>query len=100
MATYLILNLVFIAIAILVLSLTKSLNLNQATLVTMAIILLMTAVFDSLIIGVGIVAYDENLITGIKIGLAPIEDFFYAVLAVLLVPAVWTMLKKEQHGKN
>jgi hypothetical protein len=26
------------------------------------------------------------------IGIAPIEDFFYTVAAVLLIPAVWTYL--------
>ena len=52
-----------------------------ATLVLLAI----TALFDNLIIGFGIVAYDENLISGIKIGLAPIEDFAYSLAAPLLI---------------
>jgi lycopene cyclase domain-containing protein len=51
--------------------------------------LLMTAIFDNLIIWSGIVAYDPQNISGIKIGLAPIEDFAYTVAAVLLVTTVW-----------
>lgn len=48
-------------------------------------LLIITAVFDNLIIGTGIVAYDEELISGIKIGLAPIEDFSYSLAGPLLV---------------
>jgi lycopene cyclase domain-containing protein len=48
-------------------------------------LLVATAVFDNLIVGTGIVAYDEALITGIKIGVAPIEDFAYSLAAPLLI---------------
>jgi lycopene cyclase domain-containing protein len=48
-------------------------------------LLLITAIFDNVIIGLGIVAYDESLISGIKIGLAPIEDFAYSLAAPLLI---------------
>jgi lycopene cyclase domain-containing protein len=48
-------------------------------------LLIITAIFDNLIIGTGIVAYDEELISGIKIGLAPIEDFSYSLAGPLLV---------------
>lgn len=62
-------------------------------------LLLITAVFDNLIIGTGIVAYDEELISGIKIGLAPIEDFSYSLAGPLLI----TILSKVfgfQESKN
>lgn len=55
-------------------------------------LLLMTAVFDNIMIGVGLVAYDPTLISGAFIGIAPIEDFTYAVAAVVLLPALWTLL--------
>ena len=55
-------------------------------------LLLMTAVFDNIMIGVGLVAYDPTLISGVFIGIAPIEDFTYAVAAVVLLPALWTLL--------
>ena len=48
-------------------------------------LLVATAVFDNLIVGTGIVAYDESLILGVKIGFAPIEDFAYALAAPLLI---------------
>jgi len=83
--TYLALNAIFLAaLAVLTIPVRKQLPwraIYQATLVLIAI----TAVFDNVIIGIGIVAYDPELIWGIKLGLAPIEDFAYSVAAPLLI---------------
>jgi len=54
-------------------------------------LLALTAVFDTLIIANGIVAYDDGQRIGLAIGLAPVEDFAYPVAGVLLVPAIWTL---------
>jgi hypothetical protein len=32
---------------------------------------------------------------GIYVGVVPIEDFAYTVVAVLLVPAIWKAVNKE-----
>jgi lycopene cyclase domain-containing protein len=53
-------------------------------------------VFDNLIIGVGLVAYDESRILGLYIGLAPIEDFLYAMVAVLLAASLWHILRRKE----
>lgn len=53
--------------------------------VTLLVTLVLTAIFDNVIIGVGLVAYDESLISGVKIGIAPIEDFAYTVSVVVIV---------------
>lgn len=58
---------------------------------TMALLILMTAVFDNVMIGVGLVGYDDNLISGAFVGIAPLEDFAYAIAAVVLLPALWTL---------
>ncbi|NTV39706.1 MAG: lycopene cyclase domain-containing protein [Demequinaceae bacterium] len=50
----------------------------------------LTAVFDNIIVGLDIVAYDEAKISGVLVPVAPIEDFAYALGAILLVPSVWT----------
>lgn len=52
----------------------------------------LTAVFDSVLIGADIIRYNSTLITGLRIGLAPIEDFAYPAAATLLVPALWSLL--------
>ncbi|MEY4321174.1 MAG: hypothetical protein RLZZ471_1115 [Actinomycetota bacterium] len=62
---------------------------------TFAAMLIGTAIFDNAIIGFGLVAYDESKITGIKIGLAPIEDFAYAIAAVLLATSVGALMRKK-----
>ncbi len=61
-----------------------------------ALVLLMTLVFDNLIILVGIVGYDEALISGIKLGIAPIEDFSYTLVGLVLIPLTWELLGKKK----
>ncbi len=56
---------------------------------TLALVLGLTAIFDSLIIAAGIVAYDTSRILGAYIGRAPIEDFAYAVVSVIVVVLLW-----------
>lgn len=73
---------------------------KKAILLTLVVLVICTAVFDSLIIAAGIVQYNEALIVGIRIGHAPIEDFFYSIVAVLLVPVVWNSLGRENDGSS
>jgi lycopene cyclase domain-containing protein len=61
-----------------------------------AALLATTAVFDNLIIGAGLVAYDESRILGLYIGLAPIEDFLYAIVAVMLAASLWHILRRKE----
>jgi lycopene cyclase domain-containing protein len=58
----------------------------------LAVLLVLTAVFDSVIVGTGIVGYAPARILGLRIGVAPIEDFAYPVAAALALPALWTLL--------
>ena len=62
---------------------------------TFAAMLVGTAIFDNAIIGFGLVAYDETKISGMKIGLAPIEDFAYSIAVVLLATSVAALMKKK-----
>ena len=57
----------------------------------LGVALVMTAVFDNVMIGVGLVGYDESKISGALIGIAPLEDFAYAIAAVVLLPSLWTL---------
>jgi len=63
-------------------------------------LLLITAVFDNLIIGTGIVAYDEELISGIKIGLAPIEDFSYSLAGPILIAILSRVFDLDKSNKS
>ncbi len=61
---------------------------------TAAALLVLTAVFDSLMIGAGLFAYEPSLISGAQIGLAPLEDFAYPIAAAIALPALWTLLTR------
>lgn len=94
MATYIILNIVFIILVIVAFRI-RSIPHRRAWMITFAALLLLTTIFDNLIIHFDIVAYDSAKILGIHIGGAPIEDFFYCILAVFLIPALWHTLEKN-----
>src|SRR5690554_4059438 len=55
-------------------------------------LLILTAIFDNVLVGTGIVGYDETLISGAKIGVAPLEDFAYTIAALVLLPSLWSLL--------
>jgi lycopene cyclase domain-containing protein len=93
--TYGELNLIFLVIAGLATWVIKSRYRCFTTPVVALPMLVLTAVFDNLIIAAGIVDYDDSKLIGLDIGLVPIEDFAYTVVAVLLVPAIWKVVNKE-----
>jgi lycopene cyclase domain-containing protein len=72
----------------------------QAVGIATAVLLLLTAVFDNVIIGVGLVDYSEEHISGLRLGVAPIEDFSYSIAAVLLLPALWVLLGRMQSRRR
>jgi lycopene cyclase domain-containing protein len=90
--TYLVMNLFFIVpLFVIGLLMRKQLPWRAIIWATGALFVI-TAVFDNLIIGTGIVAYDEELISGIKMGLAPIEDFSYSLAGPLLIAILSKLL--------
>lgn len=91
MATYLILNLIVI-VAICAVLKQYPRRLNKAWMVTLISLLVLTAIFDNVIILMDIVGYNPAKILGVYIGVAPVEDFMYALMAVILVPALWHKL--------
>jgi lycopene cyclase domain-containing protein len=54
----------------------------------------LTAVFDNVMIAAGLYRYPSGLVSGIRIGLAPLEDFSYPLCAAFLVPAVFVLLRR------
>lgn len=93
--TYLEINFWFLLVALLItLRFRKRIALKPLA-ITLLAMLAMTAVFDNLIIASEIVAYDESKIVGLKILLAPIEDFAYTIAGVLIIPAIWNSLRSR-----
>ncbi|MCW1248677.1 lycopene cyclase domain-containing protein [Acaricomes phytoseiuli] len=67
---------------------------------TLSIVLALTAVFDNVMIMVGLMEYAGQHISGLRIGLAPIEDFSYPLAAAILLPGLWLLLTdKGQDGR-
>ena len=67
--------------------------------VTAAVLLVMTAVFDNIMIGIGLVAYNPELISGEFVGIAPFEDFAYALAAIVGLPSLWVLLGAGDRAK-
>jgi lycopene cyclase domain-containing protein len=97
--TYLIINLIFL-VCVAVLFGQHLQKPGKALWSTLIVLLILTAVFDSIIVGLNIVQYDPSKILGIIVGKAPIEDFFYAILAVGIVPALWNLFGQKHRNTD
>ena len=94
--TYWLINIPFLLVAALVLGAALGRGVAPRTLpwaISVAVMMTLTAVFDNAIIGTGLVAYDSELLSGVMIGLAPIEDFAYTAAALMMIPALWHVLE-------
>lgn len=72
----------------------KQLSLRPLLIAGLVMITL-TLIFDNVIIGTGIVAYDQSLLSGIMLGYAPIEDFAYTLVALVLIPSLFEVFRKK-----
>lgn len=57
--------------------------------ISFAVLAVLTAVFDNLMIAAGFFDYGAGHITELRIGLVPVEDFAYPLAGVLLLPTLW-----------
>lgn len=96
--TYWALNAIFLSVVLVVALVALRRVRWPAVGITLAIVLVMTAVFDNVMISVGLVAYNESLISGAFIGVAPLEDFAYAVAAVVGLPSLWALLERKSRA--
>ncbi|UFU06875.1 lycopene cyclase domain-containing protein [Ruania halotolerans] len=63
-----------------------------ARVAVLALVLVaLTAVFDNVMIAADLFGYAAEHTAGVWIGLAPIEDFAWPLVAALLVPALWVV---------
>lgn len=97
--TYLLLALAFLAVATAVALVARRLRGPavgwRALAVAAAVLVLLTAVFDNVMIASGLFAYADAQISGARVGLAPVEDFSYPLAAVILLPALWSLLGSD-----
>lgn len=103
--TYLALDLVFLALAGAVGLAAAVLRLRRpgaggarllpAIGITMAVTLVLTAVFDNVMIAAGLFSYEEDRLLGAYLGLVPVEDFAYPIAAAILLPSLWILIGKR-----
>jgi len=66
-----------------------------ATAATTVTLVVLTVVFDSLMIAVDLFRYDEDALSGVRLALAPVEDLAWPVAAVGVLPALWLLLGRR-----
>lgn len=94
--TYAVLGLMFVAVAaVLATVVARSVRLPRrwwgATLLVGVLLLVLTAVFDSVMITADLFRYDESALLGPRIWLTPVEDLAWPVFVVLALPALWEL---------
>jgi lycopene cyclase domain-containing protein len=103
--TYALLSLVFLAIAAVVLVVALATAADRRSLlrrwalpvvITGVLLFALTAVFDNVMIAIGLMTYADATLTGIHLGLVPIEDFSYPLAGLLLLPALWLLLRPRK----
>lgn len=67
--------------------------------ITIAVLFVLTAVFDTLMIATGLFHYSPGHLLGIHIGLAPLEDFAYPLAGAVLLPALWAALRARRGAR-
>ena len=94
--SYLLLNGIFVlAVTALLLTLTRK-KITVEVIYAAIVLLVLTVIFDSLIIHFGIVGYNPAKLLGIYVWRAPIEDFVYAVVSGVIVALLWEHYDKEE----
>lgn len=90
MFTYFLMGVPFLAAVVIMdlVALKTSVLRSKRVWAAVGVVCILTAVFDQLLTGLPIVTYNEQLITGIKIWHAPIEDFMYTIAAVIGVASL------------
>lgn len=105
--TYALLSLAFVGAAVLVLAIALAVAPDRARLVrrwrlpavmAAVVVLALTALFDNVMIAIGLMTYADAHITGARLGLMPLEDFSYPVAALLLLPGVWLLTRRRRRG--
>ncbi|MDF2508285.1 MAG: lycopene e-cyclase isoprenoid transferase [Microbacterium sp.] len=72
----------------------------SAVALTVLVLFLLTAVFDTVMIASGLFHYAEAPLLGLHIGLAPIEDFAYPLAGAMLLPALWAALRGRRRARE
>lgn len=99
--TYLSLSIVFLLIAATVLAIALATARDRTALLGRwwrpvvaagVALMVLTAIFDNVMIATGLMVYEPEHLAGILLGSAPLEDFAYPLAGLLLLPSLWLLL--------
>lgn len=62
------------------------------TAATVLVLLALTLIFDTVMIAADLFRFEESLLSGVMLGLVPVEDLAWPVAAGLLLPSLWLLL--------
>lgn len=62
-----------------------------ATVATVVVLFVLTVIFDNVMIASGLFDYAGHTLNGLRVGLAPIEDFAYPLGGALLLSGLWIL---------
>ncbi|MGW6130427.1 lycopene cyclase domain-containing protein [Cellulomonas sp. NPDC055163] len=71
-----------------------------AVVATVLLLCVLTAVFDTIMIDVGLYEFDPAKILGLHVWGAPVEDFAYAIAAAVGMPVLWTVLGRRRARRD
>ncbi|PQM75788.1 lycopene cyclase domain-containing protein [Corynebacterium sp. J010B-136] len=96
--TYLLISLPFLVLALVLWVARRKSGPRQlaVTAIVGVVLLVLTAIFDNLMIWGELVGYGDAQRLGLQIGLVPVEDFFYPIFVALIVPAFWPGRRKNR----
>jgi small toxic polypeptide LdrA/B/C/D len=94
--SYLAFSLLFVAVAAVPAVVALSIHATgqgwgRAVLLAMAALVVLTIVFDSLMVSVGLFHYDPTRALGVDVWLAPVEDLTWPVASAVLLPSMWAL---------
>ena len=96
--SYLLISVPFLIVAVVLWVVRRNSAHHQVavTAIVATVLLVLTAIFDNLMIWAELVGYGDEQRLGWQVGLVPIEDFFYPVFVALIVPAFWPGERKDR----
>lgn len=97
MTKYLTIGLSLIAVSILIkLRLRTQWPSKKLLLLLFLSLFVSTIIFDNYLTGLPIVMYNDSLISGVKLGTIPIEDFSYIVALVIIIPSFYEYFNEKK----
>ena len=95
MHSYILMNIVFVVLAMIVVLRLKVVLSTRALLISSGVLLGCMLVFNTYLTALPIVRYNSERILGLRLGTIPLEDFAYLAVALVLTPSIYLYLKRR-----